>query len=306
MTESRVTVVVLSYNRVQEVLRTLHHLSNLEEHPQIIVVDNGSNDGTASQVAQRYPRVTIIGRDSNIGAAARNAGVERAATPYVALCDDDTWWATGSLRRAADALDAHRSVAVITAKVLVGPEEREDPTSTQMANSPLPRPLGSPGPPILGFLAGASMIRRDAFLGVGGFEPRFFLGGEEALVAYDLAEAGWTMMYLPTAVVHHYPSRLRDSIARRRLLLRNALWVAWLRRPLASAWRETGNALAHLRTDAGLRPAFVDALRGIGWVARKRRRVSARIEEQIRLLECPIASKSTPDRMSSPRQSACH
>ena len=176
MKESRVTVVVLTYNRAQEVLRTLHYLSHLEEHPPIIVVDNGSNDGTASQVAGRYPRVTIIGLDSNIGAAARNAGVERAATPYVALCDDDTWWAPGSLKRAADALDEHWSIALITARVLVGPEEREDPTSTQMAQSPLPRPLGFPGPPILGFLAGASLIRRDAFLRVGGFEPKLFLG----------------------------------------------------------------------------------------------------------------------------------
>ena len=61
MKESRVTVVVLTYNRAQEVLRTLHHLSSLEEHPPIIVVDNGSNDGTASLVAERYSRVTVIG-----------------------------------------------------------------------------------------------------------------------------------------------------------------------------------------------------------------------------------------------------
>lgn len=306
MKESRVTVVVLTYNRVQEVLRTLHYLSHLEEHPPIIVVDNGSNDGTALQVAERYPWVTIIGLDSNIGAAARNAGVERAGTPYVALCDDDTWWATGSLERAADVLDQHESIAVITAKVLIGPEEREDPTSAHMADSPLRRPLGFPGPPIMGFLAGASLIRRDALLQVGGFEPKLFLGGEEALVAYDLAEAGWAMMYLPTAVVHHHPSRLRDSIARRRLLLRNALWTAWLRRPLAGVWRETRNALAQVRLDANLRPAFVDALRGIGWIAWRRRQVSARVEEQIRLLECPISPKPAPDRMSSARQSACH
>jgi GT2 family glycosyltransferase len=224
----------------------------------------------------------------------------------VALCDDDTWWASGSIRRAADALDAHRSIAIVTARVLVGPEEREDPTSAEMAQSPLSRPAGFPGPAILGFLAGASMIRRDAFLGVGGFEPNFFLGGEEALVAYDLAEAGWAMMYLPTAVVHHHPSRLRDSPARRRLLLRNALWVTWLRRPFGSVWRETKNALAHVWFDPGLRPAVVEALRGVGWILRRRRKLSTRVESEIRLLERAACLRQGPDRMSSPRQSACH
>jgi N-acetylglucosaminyl-diphospho-decaprenol L-rhamnosyltransferase len=305
MKESRVTVVVLTYNRAQEVLRTLSYLSALEEQSPIILVDNGSSDETASWVAQAYPLVDIVRLDRNIGAAARNAGVQRAATPYVALCDDDTWWEPGSLRRAADILDAHQSIAVVTAKVLVGPEEREDPTSTEMARSPLSRPAGFPGPAILGFLAGASMIRRDAFLQVGGFEPNFFLGGEEALVAYDLAEAGWAMIYLPTAVVHHYPSRLRDSPARRRMLLRNALWAAWLRRPLVSVWRETKHALAHIWFDPALRPAFIEALRGIGWIARRRRRLSGRVENEIRLLERSVCSKARPDRMSSSRQSAC-
>jgi hypothetical protein len=85
--------------------------------------------------------------ERNIGAAARNAGVQKSDTPYVALCDDDTWWAAdGSLRRAADVLDTHDQVAVVTAQVLVGPDQREDPACALMAKSPLHRPAGFPGP----------------------------------------------------------------------------------------------------------------------------------------------------------------
>lgn len=294
MNDARVTLVILTYNRAGEVLRSLGHLTSLPEQPPMIVVDNGSHDDTAALIADAYPRVTLLRMERNIGAAARNAGIERAATPYVALCDDDTWWAAdGSLHRAADVLDTHERVAVVTAKVLVGPVQHEDPTCALMAESPLPCAAGLPGPSILGFLAGASMVRRDAFLDVGGFEPKLFLGAEEALVAYDLAEAGWKMVYLPAAIVHHHPSSNRDSIARRRLLLRNQLWIAWLRRPFLSACRETWRSLAAASSDPVLAQGFIDALSGWRWITRRRRRLSPRVERQLRMLEAmPVRGRT--------------
>ncbi len=283
--DDRMTVIVLTHNREQEVLRTVDRLARLPEDPTIIVVDNASSDGTAARIANRYPAVQVLRMNTNMGAAARNAGIRHAATKYAALCDDDTWWTDGSLRVAADALDRHARVAVVTARVLVGPDQREDPTCRAMAKSPLPRSADLPGPATLGFLAGASIVRRSALLEVGGFEPRLFLGGEEALVAYDLIEAGWSMLYLPEATVRHMPSPHRDSTLRRRHLVRNALWVAWMRRPCASAWRETRRALERLKTDPVARNGFLDALRGLPWVWRRRRAISPRVEALIRTVE---------------------
>lgn len=306
MPDHRVTAVVLTYNRPVEVLRTVGRLVALPEQPAIIVVDNGSQDGTSSALAKNFPQVTVLRMERNIGAAGRNAGVRESTTRYVALCDDDTWWAAdGSLRRAADVLDQHDRIAVATAKVLVGPDEREDPTCALMAQSPLHSPAGFPGPAILGFLAGASLMRREAFLEIGGFEPRFFLGGEEALMAYDLAEAGWSMVYLSTAIVHHHPSPTRDSAGRRRLLLRNALWTAWLRRPFRSACRETWRAFAAARLDPSAARGFGDALSDVRWLISRRRVLSWRTEGQIRMLEAWSARhRPIADRLSSPRQSA--
>ena len=167
--DGRLTVVVLTHNRVYEALRTIGYLMRLAENPAIIVVDNASSDGTAACIARQFPTVQILRMDVNIGAAARNAGIRHATTEYVALCDDDTWWTDGSLACAADVMDRHPRVAIVTARILVGPDQREDPTCRAMAHSPLPSSLDSPGPAILGFLAGASMIRRSAFLQVGGF-----------------------------------------------------------------------------------------------------------------------------------------
>ena len=278
LSDNRVTVVVLTHARVSEVAKTVELLLDLPEHPAIIVVDNGSTDGTSDILTHRFPNIRIIALASNVGAAARNVGIRAASTPYVALCDDDTWWAAGSLQRAADVLDSHPHMAVLTARVLVGAEEQEDPTCRRMEHSPLAAESDLPGTPILGFLAGASMIRRTAFLSVGGFEPRFFLGGEEALVAVDLAAAGWQMVYMRDLIVHHYPSHHRDARARRRLLLRNALWFTWLRRPLPSAIRQTGRLLRPALGDPQEAWGFFQAVAGLPWIIRRRRCLPAAVE----------------------------
>ena len=77
---------------------TLTKLGALPERPPVIVVDNASTDGTAPLVRRRHPEVRVLRLSEDIGAAARTEGVRRAATPYIAFCDDDTWWAPGCLR----------------------------------------------------------------------------------------------------------------------------------------------------------------------------------------------------------------
>lgn len=283
--DSRVGVVVLTYNRVAEVTRTVERLLDLPERPSLVVVDNGSTDGTTATLWPRFPGVAVLRLQRNIGAAARNIGVRHCQRPYVALCDDDTWWEPGSLRRAADVLNAHPAVAVVTGTVLVGERARLDLTCLRMARSPLPRLPDLDAPALLGFLAGASMVRREAFLAAGGFEPRLLLGGEEELLALDLARAGWTLAYLADAVIHHYPSPRRDAESRRWLLARNALWVAWLRRPFRTAMARTLATARRGVRDREARRALIAALCGVPWIARQRQVIPGDIERHLRLLE---------------------
>jgi GT2 family glycosyltransferase len=171
----------------------------------------------------------------NIGAAARDVGIRESSTAFVAFLDDDTWPEPGGLRAAARVLATHREVAIVTGHVLVGPEAADDPTSVVMAKSPIPTPAPLPGRAVIGFLAGASVVRRDAFVSVGGFGRNARIGGEEQLIAYSLLEAGWKILYLPELVVHHYPSPNRDRAARARVEARSRLRVVWMRRPLTTA-----------------------------------------------------------------------
>lgn len=277
----RLSIVVLTHNRVEEVLRTLVRLHALPEVPPIVVVDNASIDSTTLLVKRQFPNVQVIRLGSNLGAAARNVGVDAVITPYVAFCDDDTWWASGALEQGCDLLDAYPQVALLCARVLVGPQEREDETSALMANSPLSS-AHLPGPAIMGFLAGASLFRRDAYQQVGGYDPHFFIGGEETLMTLDLSARGWKLVYAPQLVVHHYPSGTRDTGRRDKLLIRNAIWVAWLRRPLASAWRETRALLAEARRRGHLFGTLMATARGIPWVMRNRRVIPPEVETQYR------------------------
>ena len=285
--DPRISVVMITYNRRDEALRTLDELARLPERPHVVLVDNASTDGTVAAVAQRHPGVTLLPQSRNLGAAARNIGLRATRTPYVALCDDDTWWEPGHLARAADLLDAHPRIAIVTGSVWVGPEERLDPICRELAASPVPADPGLPGKALLGFLAGASVVRRTAILDVGGFEPRFFVGGEEELLAVDLAVDGWTICYAAELRVHHYPSEYRDSRGRRRIMLRNALWFALLRRPRASVVRRTFQLIRSAPRDRATLAALVAALAGLPWVLRRRRPVPSHVDSILCLLEAP-------------------
>src|SRR5437762_1532820 len=95
-------------------------------------------------------------------------------------------------RVGAVVLTYNRAVEVVTGKVLVGGSGRVAPACLDMAASPLGRTPDLTGAALLGFHAGASVVRRSAFLDAGGFEPRLLIGAEETQLALDLTSAGWS------------------------------------------------------------------------------------------------------------------
>lgn len=262
--DPRVTVVVASQNRREELLASL-----ARHRAPVIYVDNASTDGSAEGVREAHPHVDIVRLRRNAGAFARTIGVRRARTPFVAFADDDSWWAPGALARAAGTLAGHPRLGLVNARILVGAEERDDTVCDVMARSPLPAPPGLPGVPILGFVACAAMVRRDAFLAVGGFDPVVRFPGEEERVALDLAAGGWALSYLEDVVVHHHPSPVRHSPDRRtRAITRSAVLTAAMRLPwrdvvgrVQDAWHAGGPRRAGARDAMGDLAAAVRARR---------------------------------------------
>ena len=278
------SVVVVTRDRPDSLRRALRALAALPDPPAVVVVDDASGDSTRDAVAGSHDGADLLVRPRREGPVARNHGVRRASTRYVALNDDDSWWAPGALERAAALLDAHPRLAVVAARILVGEEQRTDPICEEMAHSPFAADATGPGTPVLSFMAGAAVVRRSAFLQAGGFEPRLAGGGEEEALACDLMTAGWELRYVPDVIAHHHPAG-GDKAEDRMLGIRNALWFAWRRRPLASAARWTAYIVRSTPVSAVSLRAYLGALRGLPWVLRTRRVVPADIEARLRALD---------------------
>ncbi|MFJ4616665.1 glycosyltransferase family 2 protein [Streptomyces sp. NPDC088812] len=287
--DDRITVAVITRDRRAGVLRTLDALAALPERPPVIVVDNGSDDATFEAIRHHPAAPRVLRPHRNTGAVGRNLAVRRATTPYVAFSDDDSWWTPGALRRAADLLDAHPRLGLVAARTVVGPGRAEDPLNAVLAASPLPYEADLPGRPVLGFLGCACVVRREAFLGAGGYHPLLFFGGEETLLAYDLAAAGWGVTYEPalTACHHPQPGGRDGRLARVR---RNEVLTLWLRRPFRVALRATARlTAAAVAGEPGARSALREVAVRLPAALARRRPLPPAVERAARLLDRPGA-----------------
>jgi GT2 family glycosyltransferase len=273
-----VTTVVATRDRWPDLERSLPR----HEGP-VVLVDNGSADGTPGLVRLHFPDVRVIEAGCNLGAVGRNLGVEAASTPYVAFADDDSWWAPGALGLAVAHFDGTPRLGVIAGRILVGPDERLDPVCAEMAASPLPAEEDLPGPPILGFVACGAVVRREAYLDAGGFDDVVHFMGEETRLAVDLATLGWGLAYVDEVVAHHHPSLTREgSASRAARVARNRLLTTVMRRP----WRVVARTTATLLTagPAGRR-GVAHAMARLPRAVARRSVVPPHVERRLLLLE---------------------
>ena len=250
----------------------------------MIVVDDASTDGTAAAVRAGFPDVQVIRLPRSEGACARNIGVATADTDLVAFADDDSWYEPGALDLAAEHLQADPDVGLLAARCIVEPFGTVDPVSEAQAVGALG--VAPPGPSILGFLACTAIVRRDAFLGVGGFHPVLGFMGEEQLLALDLRAAGWRLVHVPEVVAHHHPGQVITPRPSRDVAqLRNHVLTMWLRRPLSVALGATVALVRAAPTDADRRRALAGVARRLPAALSDRRPVPADVEADIRTLE---------------------
>src|SRR5690606_8249913 len=118
------------------------------------------------------------------------------------------------------------------------------------------------------------------------FWPPFFAGGEEALMAMDMVEQGWHIVYAQDVVGRRFPAlTATDLRLRERLVLRNGIWLAWMRRPILSAWRRTCEQLGAARTYGLFWRTLVDAAWGLPRALRQRHVISPPVERMLALAD---------------------
>lgn len=275
------TLVLLTYNCGRWIDRTLQRAVALGV--PVIAVDNASLDDTRRKI-EAYPDVRLIALPRNIGAAGRNRGVDAARTRYVACCDDDGSYDRAGLQFAVDALDSHPSLALVNARIVVGDERALDPISIEMAASPLHEDDDLPGTVLCSFMGGACVVRVTAYQQVGGYDDRFFIGGEEETLGWPLIRRGWQLRYLPDVLMQHHPS-VANATNIRHFGVRNTLWNCWLHRPWRSALRYSAFIIASTPKDRALLVGLLMAVRGLPWVLRERDPIGDTLDHRLRILE---------------------
>ncbi|MCW2653294.1 MAG: Transferase [Mycobacterium sp.] len=283
--------VIATRDRAQGLGHTLARLLETTPCP-IIVVDNDSGDhsrdavGTLARTHPQGSRLRLVALTRNRGAVARNVGVATCDTPYVAFCDDDSWWAPESARIGTELFDRHPTVAVLAAQTVVWPSGRRDPFSDVLASSALGRKPAMPGPSVLGFQSCSAMVRASAFLAAGGFSTVLHFRGEEQLLALDLAAAGWELCYCPELVAFHEPSPVRAAAAAQDArVLRNDFLTCLMRRPPDRCVATARELLLAAAADSAHARAAAEALVRLPIALGRRRRLPEELERKVRQLE---------------------
>lgn len=246
------SVVIVSWNTralLQRCLDVLHAAANVEL--EVIVVDNGSTDGSCEMVEQYQPPIRLVRNQENVGfAIANNTGMVLARAPIALLLNSDAFITTSAIDDALALLRAYPRIGVVGTRLLntdgsvqaeAGrfPTFRDDLlTSLGLEQLIARRPASYPGPVAVDWVQGACMfVRTAAVAGVGGLDARFFMYSEEVDWCRRFWGAGWQVWYLPDADVVHVGSASSRNDTRRRLALYRSR-LGFRRRvagPLASA-----------------------------------------------------------------------
>lgn len=204
MATPHLSFMILTRNRRASLRRTLDSLCAQEGGArEIIVVDNGSQDGTAAMVEAQFPDVRLLRQERNTGAAGgKNIGLHAARGEVILCLDDDvTLEKADAAQRVAARFAADDTLGALSLRLLDAQTGQTDPRGIPRRDKVPPE-----GEAILGyFLGGACAFRRAALIRTGYYwEALNPYGAEEFDLSYRLIEAGYVIHYAhDIAATHH-------------------------------------------------------------------------------------------------------
>ena len=214
-TKPDVAVIILNFNGVADTRRALESLrAALEISILPIVIDNGSEQNEAILLEAEFPEAIVERLEENLGFSrgvnyAANIALDSAA-PYILLLNNDAWLDEPDyvLSQLVGALSANPSVGAAAPVIL------EDDGSGRVQSAgyrfslwcPLPRAVrrGVPGTRAFTYLSACCLlVRSDIFSELAGFDPDFFLYGEDVDFGLRMRQASYSMALVPAARVRH-------------------------------------------------------------------------------------------------------
>lgn len=215
MSGASVTAVVPCHNGGERLLRTIEALERQTLAPtRIIVVDDASDDGTGERVAARHPSVTVLRLPRNLGlSAARNAGLEEAATDLVLLVDHDIYLEPDCIELLADSLRTMEAVAACP-RIRLHPEreivqaEGAEPHFVGTLRLRHGWKLASDVPAsapteVSAVPGGCLLVERTRLLAAGGFDELITFYFEDLELSVRLRGLGHRLVAVPAAEAFH-------------------------------------------------------------------------------------------------------
>jgi GT2 family glycosyltransferase len=216
--------VIASYEDRENLGRCLARVTECQA--EVIVVDSGSNDGSAALVRDRFPSVRLVALSENRGfGAATNVGIGLASAPFLLLLNSDAWPLAGAVPRLVEFAGQRPDAGVVGPRLvnLDGTLQRSVrgfPTLWRLATEYLFLRKLAPRTRALNafyaanfdhettreaeFLKGAALlVRREAIDQVGAFDEDFFVFSEDVDLCYRMQQAGWQVVFYPGAEFVH-------------------------------------------------------------------------------------------------------
>jgi N-acetylglucosaminyl-diphospho-decaprenol L-rhamnosyltransferase len=232
-----VTVVVVSWNVRDLLRRCLASLASGRPGPcvEVIVVDNGSGDGSPDMIRAEFPQAQLIANDRNRGfTAANNQGLAAGRGRYLLLLNPDTEVVGDALATMIDSMDEHPQAGALGPQLrypdgrLQSSRRRFPTLATALVESTV---VGEWWPnnrlarrytmadtpddaiqPVDWVVGACLLVRRQAYDQVGGLDEGFFMYSEELDWCRRIKAAGWQVIYLPTAVVIHHEGKSSEQV----------------------------------------------------------------------------------------------
>ncbi len=236
------SIVLVCWNNktyLDPCLKSLYE-GGLKSSFDVVVVDNGSTDGSQQMLAEKYPQVKLIQNAGNMGLGkASNQGIEATNGWHVLLLNNDTLVNGPALDVLVEYLDAHPEAGATAGKLLNPDGSFQSgfaPFSTLLEEFLIVTHIGEllwAGYPshgdsneikATGWMSSACLlVRRTALDEIGLLDESYFIYGDEADLQYRLNKAGWKVIFLPNSAIIHFGGRSMDRWKRRKMVYRGKM-----------------------------------------------------------------------------------
>ncbi len=265
------SIVIINWNGRDHLARCLPSLmAQTCRDFEIIIVDNGSSDGSVDFVREHYPQIHVLQNSENMGfALPNNQAIRLARGRYILTLNNDTELPPNWLQALVSAAQAHPEMGAFASLVVFDDRRHMVDSaglSVSLAGIGCQNRLGEDvqqvqqPEEVFGVCAAAALYRRELLEDVGLFDEDYFAYYEDVDLAWRARLRGWRAMLVPQAMVYHVHSATggRASAFKERLVVRNKIWTtlknypfpAWLLfLPLILAYDIIGVCLPLLRGD---------------------------------------------------------